>query len=220
MNVIITGATGMVGQSVLIECLEHNSVENILLINRSSVNIQSPKVKEVLHKDFSDFSAIKSQMSGYDACFHCMGVSSIGMKEEEFSKYTYDYTNALAKELYNLNPNMVFNYVSGTNTDSSEKGNTMWARVKGKTENLLLNMGFKDVYLFRAGAILPEKGVKSKTSWYNSIYVVLKPIFPLLKKMDSIAMSSNLGKAMINSVLFPQDLKHLENKDINALGKK
>ncbi len=220
MNVIITGATGMVGQSVLLECLVHKSVENILLINRSSINIQNPKVKEVLHKDFSDFSAIKSQLSNYDACFHCMGVSSVGMKEEQYHNFTYNFTHALAKELYEQNPNMVFNYVSGTKTDSSENGNTMWARVKGKTENLILNMGFKDAYAFRAGAILPEKGVKSKTSWVNTLYVILKPIFPILKRMDSIALSSNLGRAMINTVLFPQELKYLENKDINALGKK
>ena len=143
--------------------------------------------------------------------------TSLGLSEEKYADITYTMTAALASVLYGLNPQMVFNYVSGTGTDSSEKGRGMWARVKGRTENMVLNMGFKDAYAFRPGAILPEKGVKSKTGWYNALYVLLRPLYPLLRKMKSVTLSSNVGKAMINSVLYPQEQKHLENTDINLL---
>lgn len=219
MKVIITGSTGMVGKGTLIECLESSKVEQVLVINRSPLNLEHKKLIEVLHPDFSDFSSISDKLKGYDACFHCMGVSSIGMNEEQFLKLTYAITDALASTLYKTNPNMVFNYVSGFGTDSSEKGRVMWARVKGKTENRILNIGFKDAYAFRPGIILPEKGVKTKTSWYNAIYAIGKPLFPLFKKMSSVTSSSRLGKAMINTVLYPQRLKHLENADINKLSR-
>jgi len=214
---IITGATGMVGKSVLLECLESDKVESVLVINRKSIQLIHPKLKEIIHTDFNDLSSIKGELAGYNACFFCMGVSVIGLSEEKYSKITYDITTHFTSILHNLNPEMVFNYVSGTGTDTSEKGNTMWARVKGKTENMVLNKGFKDAYMFRPGAIIPEKGIKSSTGWYNAVYVVMRPFFPLLKKMDSITTSSKLGLAMINSVLYPKELKHLENKDINAL---
>ncbi|MDC0584299.1 NAD-dependent epimerase/dehydratase family protein [Bacteroidales bacterium] len=217
MKVIITGTSGMVGKAVLIECIECKEVEEVLIINRNTINETSAKVKEVIHKDFSDFTPIKETLKGYDACFHCMGVSSVGMNEEKFSFYTYTMTNALVTILYELNHSMIFNYVSGTGTDSSEKGKIMWARVKGKTENRILNMGFKDAYAFRPGVILPEKGVKSKTGWYNFFYVILRPLFPLMKLSSSVITSSQIGKAMINVVLHPQELKHLENKDLGAI---
>ncbi|MFY0627434.1 MAG: NAD-dependent epimerase/dehydratase family protein [Reichenbachiella sp.] len=217
MKVIITGSTGMIGKAALIECLESEHVEGILLINRSSIDIINPKVKEVLLKDFSELTNIKDKLKGFDACFHCMGVSAVGMSEDSYSQITYDMTDLLATILYELNPSIVFNYVSGTGTDSTESGRIMWARVKGKTENRILNMGFKDAYAFRPGAVLPEKGVKSKTRLYNTIYVLTKPFYPLLRKLESITPSSKLGKALINSVLYPQDLKHLENPAINKL---
>lgn len=217
MNVIITGSSGMVGKATLIECLESDHVKKVLLVNRSSINESHPKVKEIIHKDFSDFAAIKDELKGYDACFHCMGVSAIGMSEEKYMHITYAMTHALAKVLYQLNPNTVFNYVSGTGTDSSEKGRIMWARVKGKAENCILNMGFKDAYAFRPGMILPEKGVKSKTGWYNILYIITKPFYPLFRKMKSVALSTDVGKAMISSVLHPQELKHLENTDIKEM---
>lgn len=207
----------MVGKATLIECLESDKVKQILVVNRSPLKEQHPKLKEILHSDFSDFSSIADELQGYDACFHCMGVSSIGLNEESFSKLTYGITDALASVLHKNNPKMVFNYVSGAGTDSTEKGNIMWARVKGKTENRILNIGFKDAYAFRPGIILPEKGIKTKTSWYNVIYAISKPLFPLLKKMDSVTTSSKLGKAMINTVIFPQEGKHLTNSDINKL---
>lgn len=210
----------MVGKAVLLECIESTNVESILIINRNSLGYENPKVNETILSDFTDFESISDQLREYDACFHCMGVSSIGLNEDEFSHFTYTITASLVKALTRDKSKMTFNYVSGTGTDSTEQGKVMWARVKGKTENMIFNAGFKDAYAFRAGAILPEKGIKSKTVWYNVIYVIAKPLFPLLKKLDSVAMSSKLGLAMINSVLYPQTKKLLENKDINNLGNK
>ncbi|GGF70483.1 NAD-dependent epimerase/dehydratase family protein [Wenyingzhuangia marina] len=219
-KVIITGSTGMVGKAVLYECLESVDIEKILLINRRSLELKDDKIHEVILKDFSEVESIKNEMNGYDACFHCMGISSIGLNEEEFSKVTFEYTKKLTDVLYQTNPNMVVNYVSGKGTDSTEKGNVMWARVKGKTENYILNKGFKDAYMIRLGAILPEKGISSKTFWYNIIYVLLRPFFPLLKKSKNILTTTSFGKAMINTLFFPQENKHLENKDMNSLALK
>jgi nucleoside-diphosphate-sugar epimerase len=216
-DVIITGSTGMVGKSVLLECIEHPSIDKILLINRSALKFDHPKVDEVLIADFSQMHTIKDQLKNYDACFHCMGISSVGKSEEEFTEITFDLTQNLADILHELNENMVFNYVSGTNTDSTEKGKTMWARVEGKTENYLLNKGFKDAYMFRPGAIVPEKGIRSSTGWYNVVYVLLKPFSPLMKKNKYITTTTKFGRAMINSLISPIDLKHLENIDINQL---
>jgi len=216
-NVIITGSTGMVGKSVLLECIEHPSIDKILLINRSALKFDHPKVDEVLLADFTQMHTIKDQLKNYDACFHCMGISSVGKSEEVFTEITFDLTQKLADILYELNENMVFNYVSGTNTDSTEKGKTMWARVKGKTENYILNKGFKDAYMFRPGAIVPEKGIRSSTGWYNVVYVLLKPFFSLMKKNKNITTTTKFGLAMINSLISPIDLKHLENIDINQL---
>jgi nucleoside-diphosphate-sugar epimerase len=216
-NVIITGSTGMVGKSVLLECIEHPSIDKILLINRSALKFDHPRVDEVLLADFTQMHTIKDQLKNYDACFHCMGISSVGKSEEEFTEITFDLTQKLADILYELNENMVFNYVSGTHTDSTEKGKTMWARVKGKTENYILNKGFKDAYMFRPGAIVPEKGIRSSTGWYNVVYVLLRPFFPLMKKNKNITTTTKFGLAMINSLISPIDLKHLENIDINQL---
>lgn len=217
MKVIITGSTGMVGKAVLFECLESESIESILVINRRSLGINHPKFNEIIHQDFSNLNDIESHLKGYDACFHCMGVSSIGLSEEQFSKITFDLTKELVDTLFKINPNMVVNYVSGVGTDTTEKGKIMWARVKGKTENYILNKGFKDAYMFRPGAIIPEKGIKSSTFWYNVIYVISKPFFCLMKKSKNITTTTKLGQAMINSILRPQKLKHLENKEINDL---
>ncbi|NNF33102.1 MAG: NAD-dependent epimerase/dehydratase family protein [Saprospiraceae bacterium] len=219
-KVIITGSTGMVGRGILIECLESDKIKEVLLINRRPVGINHQKLKELMLKDFSDFSTIRNELSGYDACFYSMGVSALGMKEEDYSIITFDYTKNLADLLHDINPSMVFNYVSGSGTDSSEKGNIMWARVKGKTENYILNKGFKDAYAFRPGAIIPEKGIKSSTGWYQFFYVITIPFYPLLKKLKSVTTSSRLGMSMINTLFHSQELKHLENKDINLLAKK
>jgi hypothetical protein len=146
-----------------------------------------------------------------------MGISSIGKSEEEFTAITFDLTKQLVDILHELNKDLTFNYVSGSYTDSTEKGKTMWARVKGKTENYILNKGFKDAYMFRPGAIIPEKGIRSSTGWYNIGYVLLKPFFPWMKKNKNITTTTRFGQAMINSLIYPTDLKHLENIDINQL---
>lgn len=218
IKAIITGTTGMVGKGVLIECLAHPEVESVLVINRESIGITHPKIKEIIHKDFFNLTPITDQLKGYNACFFCLGVSSMGLNESEYHKYTYDLTIHFAETIAKHNPEMTFNYVSGAGTDSTEKGKVMWARVKGKTENKLTTL-FNNVYLFRPGAILPEKGVKSKVKTYNLLYAITKPFFPLMRKMKSITTSSRLGIAMIKSVLKGYDKKHLENKDINTLAK-
>lgn len=207
----------MVGRAVLIECLESPQVDKVLVINRNTLGMEHPKLKEIIHKDFFNYDSIKDQLAAYDACFYCLGVSAFGMSVADYAAITYDMTKALADTLYELNPKLVFNYVSGMGTDSTEAGRIMWARVKGKTENMVLNKGFKDAYAFRPGFIMPQKGVKSRTKLYNFFYVITKPIYPLLRNSKSITLSSNVGKAMINSVFIRQDKKQLENTDINKL---
>jgi hypothetical protein len=216
-NVIITGSTGMVGKGVLLECLESEHVDSVLVINRETVNVQHPKLKEIIHKNFYNLESIKHELKGYHACFYCLGISSVGMKEDEYATITFDITKHFADIMYEQSPNANFIYVSGAGTDSTEKGRIMWARVKGKTENMILNKGFQDAYAFRPGAILPVKGVKSKTGWYNFIYEIIKPINPILLKSKSVTTTSKIGLAMIDVVLNPQDLKHLENLDINRI---
>lgn len=217
MKAIITGSTGMVGKGVLLECVDDPSVGEVLVINRSPLGMNNSKIKEIIHKDFNDFSPIKDQLKGYDACFHCMGVSSAGISEEKYTNITYGMSEALASTLFSANPDMIFTYVSGAGTDSTEKGNTMWARVKGKTENMILNMGFKDAYAFRPGAILPERGLKSSTKLYNALYIVTRPLFPLMRRIKSITTTTKLGRAMINVYNHPQPSKHLEGADINRI---
>jgi len=220
MKVIITGATGMVGKGVLLECLDSEYVERVLIVNRSSLGMQHPKLEEVLLSDFEQVATIKDSFDGYNACFFCMGVSSAGMNEEKYSKITFNTASAFADTLFEVNPNLVFNYVSGTGTNSSEKGRIMWARVKGRTENYILNKGFKDAYMFRPGAIIPENGIKSRTPLYNAAYVVIRPFFGLLKKSKNVTTTTKLGQAMINTVRFGFDNKHPENKEINEFAAK
>ena len=220
IKAIITGASGMVGKSVLLECLENPLIEKILLINRKKININHSKVKEFILEDFMNIDTLKNDLKDYNACFFCLGVSAIGMSENKYTHITYEITKSFVDILYSLNQNITFNYVSGTATDSSEKGTAMWARIKGRTENYILNKGFLDAYMFRPGAIIPEKGIKSSTKWYNIIYAITKPIFPILKKNINITTTTKFGQAMVNSLVFPQNLKHLENKDINILSQK
>ena len=219
MKAIITGATGMVGKGILLECLDHSKVEEVLVIGRNSVGIKHPKLKELLHADFDSFEKVKSQLKGYDACFYSMGVSSAGMKEEKYKYITYDFAMALAKVLIELNPEMTFNYVSGQGTDSSEKGRSMWARVKGKTENDLLGMGFKQAYMFRPGAIIPLRGIKSRTKSYQFIYDYFMWLVKLIKLLapNSVVNTTQIGQAMINTVLKGYEKKILSPKDILVL---
>lgn len=216
-SVILTGASGMIGEGVLLECLESDAIDKVLVINRSSINQKHPKLKEVLLKDFTKASSIKEELSNYDACFFCMGTSAIGKSEAEYTEITFDAIAAFADILYSQNPHMVFNYVSGQGTDSSEKGNIMWARVKGKTENEVLNKGFKDAYAFRIGVVIPEKGIKSRTNWYQFFYTLMSPFYSLLKKSKNITTTTKVGLAMINSLNNSSENKHLENKEINEM---
>jgi hypothetical protein len=197
--------------------VESDKIDKITLINRVSVGIKHPRIHEVLLKDFSQIETVRNELGAFDACFHCMGVSALGMSEENYTQITYAITKKLADLMYELNPEMVLNYVSGICTDKTEKGRSMWARVKGKTENYILNKGFKDAYMIRLGAILPEKGIRSKTGWYNALYVILGPIFPLLKKSSNFITTTAFGQAMIKTMFYPQEKKYLENKDLNRL---
>jgi nucleoside-diphosphate-sugar epimerase len=216
-KVIITGSTGMVGKGVLLECLEDDRISEVLVVNRNPVDVNHPKLTEIIHKDFGDLSAIKDKLQGYDACFFCLGVSSVGMDADTYYKITYTMTEKFMDAF--TAGKMIFNYVSGTGTDSSEKGRVRWARVKGKTENYMFSKGFKDAYAFRPGGIIPEKGIRSKTPLYQFFYTILKPLFPLFKRMDSMTTTTRIGRAMINSIFHSQELKHLENPDINTLAK-
>ena len=170
MKVILFGATGMVGQGVLRECLLDAGVESVLAVGRSPTGQRHEKLREIVHDNFLDYSAIESRLAGYDACFFCLGVSSLGMNEEHYRHLTYDITLAAARTLAKLNPQMVFVYVTGRGTDSSEKGSLMWARVKGKTENDLLRLPFKAAYMFRPAGIQPLHGIRSRTAWVQAIY--------------------------------------------------
>lgn len=217
-NVLITGATGMVGKGVLLECIDNSAINSITLISRTEIDIKSPKIKEILLKDFMELDTITSQLKNIDAVFHCMGVSSASVSEEQFSRLTYILTKKLTDVCYAHNPKLTFNYVSGAGTDSSENGRTMWARVKGKTENYILAKGFRRAYMFRPGAIIPERGVKSRTKLYARIYAIMRPFFPLLKKMSNITTTTKIGQAMIKTVTMPKlEQVYFENKDINKL---
>lgn len=197
MRVIIFGVTGMVGQSALRECLLDDKVQEILTIGRKRADQTHKKLKQIELENAADLTSIEHEITGFDACFFCLGVSSSGMKEEEYRRITYDITLSAAKTLARLNPQMTFIYVSGSGTDSSEKGRSMWARVKGKTENDLLHLPFKAAYMFRPGAIIPLNGVKSKTKLYQFFYDVMKPFYPILKKLNGVITSEQIGKAMI-----------------------
>ena len=218
MKVIITGSTGMVGEGVLHECLLHPKVKNILVINRRECNVKHPKLKEIIHKDFSDFSSIKNELVGYNAVFLCMGVSSIGMKEDKYKFLTYDLTMSLAKLLAELNSDLILIYVSGAGTDSSEKGRSMWARIKGKTENDLIKMPFKNVYAFRPGGITPTPGLKNTFT----ILKLMNPVLPLLRRLlpKMICSLREVGIAMINVAIYGYDKNIIEVTDIVKLSRK
>src|SRR5579872_1967257 len=181
IKAIITGSTGMVGEGVLHECLQHPLVEQVLIVNRKPLGLEHPKLKEVIHTDFFDISNIEEQLTGYDACFFCLGVSSVGMQEPEYYRLTYTLTLGFAETLARLNTGMTFEYISGNGTDSTEKGRSMWARVKGKTENDLAKLSFKHVYNFRPGYMHPTPGLKNTNKYYKYItwlYPIIKAIAP------------------------------------------
>jgi uncharacterized protein YbjT (DUF2867 family) len=217
MKIILFGGSGMVGQGVLRECLVDPDVKEVLSVGRSPLGVQHPKLRELVHKDFTDYSAIESQLAGYDACFFCLGVSSIGMEEERYRHLTYDITMAAATTLARLNPGMVLTYVTGRGTDSTEQGKLMWARVKGKTENDLLKLPFKAAYMFRPPGIQPLHGVRSKTGWINAIYTVTAPLLSWLVRVapNHMTTSERMGRAMISVVRNGYPSPILESADIN-----
>ncbi len=217
MNILITGSTGMVGKGVLLEALIDERISFITLINRHSIGIVHSKIKEIIHDDFQNISSIKDQLKEIDACIFCMGVSSVGLKEPEFNRLTFEIVKEFADKLYELNPKLLFSYISGTGTDSSEKGKIMWARIKGKTENYILNKGFKSSFAFRPGIIIPEKSIRSKTKIYNTAYIILKPLFPLFNLSKNVTTTTKLGKAMLNIIFKQPGDNHFENARINEL---
>jgi uncharacterized protein YbjT (DUF2867 family) len=221
-KVIITGATGMIGKGVLLECLDHASIDEVLVIGRGHTGIEHPKLKELVHGNFTDFSGVRNQLPGYDACFFCLGISAAGMTEQDYRKITYDYTLALARILVEINPGMTFTYVSGEGTDSTEKGRMMWARVKGKTENDLLSLDFKQAFMFRPGAIIPLRGIKSRTKSYQFMYDYFMWLVKVIKAIapNSVVTTTQIGLAMINAMLRGYDDKILRPKDIIILADK
>ncbi len=212
IRAIITGTTGMVGEGVLHECLLHPLVESVLVINRKPCGVLHSKLKEIIHANFFDLSPIEEELRGYNACFFCLGVSSVGMKEEEYSKMTYTLTMHVAEILSRLNSDMTFCYISGVGTDSSEKGGSMWARVKGKTENDLLKLPFKQVFNFRPGFIKPTPGMKNTLKLYR----YLGWLFPVGRKLfpGGFCTLREIGLAMIHTVGRGTDRRVLEGKDI------
>jgi len=219
MKVILFGATGMVGQGVLRECLLDPGVESVLVVGRSPTGQRHAKLRELLRNDFVDYSDVESQLAGFDACFFCLGVSSIGMDEARYRHLTYDITLAAARVLARLNPQMVLVYVSGRGTDSTEQGSLMWARVKGKTENDLLKLPFKAAYMFRPAGIQPLHGIRSKTGWVQAIYVATSPLLSLLNRVAPKYMTTTeqVGRAMIRVARDGYPKPVLESEDINAV---
>lgn len=200
MNVIIFGATGMVGRGALLECLDDPRVERVLVISRRAVELQHSKLREILHDDFFDFARVQSEFAGFDACFFCLGVSSIGMSERDYHRLTYDLTLAAAHALVaTAGSRLTFIYVTGAGTDSTERGRVAWARIKGKTENALMRLPFKAAYMFRPGYIQPLRGIRSKTRWVQAVYDVVGALYPLLRRVvpGSVTTTENIGRAMI-----------------------
>jgi uncharacterized protein YbjT (DUF2867 family) len=219
LKVIIFGATGMVGQGVLIECLRDPDVERVLCVGRSGVPQHHEKLRELVLADLFDLAPVADQLSGYDACFFCLGVSAARMTEAAYRRLTYDLTLAVAHVLVERNPSMTFTYVSGVGTDSTEKGRVMWARVKGATENALLALPFKGAYMFRPGAIQPVHGVKSRTPLYRALYAILGPTVPLLRRLfpNQITTTERIGRVMLMVARRGGPSHLLEPPDIEAM---
>ena len=219
MRVLLLGATGMVGQGVLRECLLDPDVERLVILGRTPAGVRDPKVHEIVREDLFDLSPIESDLKGLDACFFCLGVSSAGMKEPDYARVTYDLTMSIATTLARLNPQMTFVYVSGAGTDSSERGRTMWARVKGKTENALLRLPFKAAYMFRPALIQPMHGIRSKTALYRAFYTVSRFLFPILRPLFPryVTTTEQVGRAMLAVAKHGAPKKILEGDDINRL---
>jgi uncharacterized protein YbjT (DUF2867 family) len=219
VNVILLGATGMVGQGVLRECLLDPDVAGVLALGRGATGEHHEKLHEIMSADLSDLSPFEAKLAGYDACFFCLGVSAAGMSEQDYRRITYDLTLSVADILAKRNPSMTFIYVSGSGTDSTGRGRMMWARVKGQTENALLQMPFKAVYLFRPGYIQPLHGIKTKTKWYGAVYAAMAPLYPLWKLLlpNYVTTTECVGQAMLKVAKRGAPRQVLENRDINRI---
>jgi uncharacterized protein YbjT (DUF2867 family) len=209
----------MVGQGVLRECLLADDVDSVLAIVRTAAGQKHAKLQEITSTDLFNLATIESHLTGFDACFFCLGVSAAGMSEQDYRRLTYDLTMSVAKTLSRLNPGMTFVYVSGAGTDSSERSRMMWARVKGKTENDLLQMPFRAAYMFRPGYIQPLHGIRTKTKWYGALYAVMGPLYPLWRRLlpKYITTTECVGHAMLNVARHGAPKRFLENQDINEL---
>jgi len=212
-RVIITGVTGMVGEGVLLECLENDAVEHVLVLGRRPYGVTHPKLEECIVKDFTDLTAVEEKLRGYDACFNCAGVSSAGMSEAEYTRLAYDMVISFAETLARLNPKMIFTHVTGAGTDGTEKGRVMWARVKGRTENALTRLPFGEVYAFRPGLMKPTPGQKSIKTLYRVLFVLM----PIVRLFTPMLTMQQVGRAMIHAVTRGSDKRVLEVVDIAAL---
>jgi uncharacterized protein YbjT (DUF2867 family) len=219
MKVLLFGATGMVGQGVLRECLLDPGVEVAVSIGRSVSGVSNSKLREIVHADLTDYSTIESQLIGFDACFFCLGISSAGLTEDQYSRITFDITLSAAETLARLNTGMTFVYVSGAGTDSTERGRTMWARVKGRTENALLRLPFKAAFMFRPGIIVPRFGARSKTKSYRVLYTLSRPVLPLLRRAfpNQVLTTDEIGLAMLIVARHGAPKAVLETRDIRLL---
>jgi uncharacterized protein YbjT (DUF2867 family) len=219
MNVLLFGATGMVGQGVLRECLLDPDVKLVQTVGRTVTGVENPKLREIVRQDLLHYEAVESDLSGFDACFFCLGVSSSGMKEADYSRVTYEITMAAAEVLCRLDPQMTFVFVSGAGTDSSERGRTMWARIKGKTENALMRLPFAAAYMFRPGVIEPVHGARSKTLAYRVIYSMVRPLVPLLRRAfpNYVLSTQEIGLAMLSIARHGYSKRILETQDIRAV---
>lgn len=217
MKVLIFGATGMVGQGVLRECLRDSGVVQVVTIGRTATRVDDPKLTEIAHRDLADYTQLENRLKGFDVCFFCLGISSAGMSEADYVHITYGYTVAAAETLARLNHGMTFIYVSGAGTDSTETGRSMWARVKGRTENALLRLPLNG-YMFRPGAIEPMDGIRSRTRSYRVLYALTKPLLPLLRWAfpNQIVSTRDVGRAMLNVARRGYGLRILETRDIRA----
>ena len=220
MDVLITGSTGMVGKSVLHECIKDKRVKNIYLINRSPVNLKSPKISELIISDFLKIGQLREKIKNCDACFHCMGITSFGQRSEYYYKVTFEMTKAITDLVYSINSNSIMTYVSGEGTSTKENSKIAWANVKGKAENYILNRGLKDAYMIRLGLLIPENGIRAKTKLYDLFYTLMRPLYPIMKLLPNITTSSKLGMAMINSFYYPVSEKFLNNRKINKLSQR
>jgi len=219
LKVLLFGATGMVGQGVLRECLLDPGVEHVLAVGRAATGRASPKLRELVLPDVANLAGVEGELRGFDACFFCLGVSSLRMAEERYRRLTYDLTLAVARTVARASPRLTFVYVSGAGRDSTERGRSMWARVKGRTENELLRLPFKAAYMFRPGAIVPLHGVRSKTGWVRVMYALAAPIVPLWRKLSpgTITTSEQIGRAMLRVARDGYPSPILETRDINQL---